>query len=303
MSYLADWSMGWATQAFASGRSPSPREIAQRRSVLRSQLQMQASAECDFLTLSWLEISDPYSTIHESVTDGGKDTPRNAGELAALPDWRSPRPVGVDAPVPLQTTDEAQPNETISDPSIIAALSALAHSYLNSSRISLSLSNALDRAERSLKGSRQWFDWSSSADWANAVTVAHFAAARKVPVRLPAYASASKLASALCPVSFRGAYTLQLQDERRRLALIEDLYRTAALAGETGVIRFLRTDKIRWLRAGDSEDQPEWGESLLVSVSRRIEDLHKILGIDGMVQTLAGFTTYYVDHQLPDTVP
>ena len=77
----------------------------------------------------------------------------------------------------------------------------------------------------------------------------------------------------------------------------------AALAGETGVIRFLRTDKIRWLRAGDSEDQPEWGESLLVSVSRRIEDLHKILGIDGMVQTLAGFTTYYVDHQLPDTVP
>ena len=52
---------------------------------------------------------------------------------------------------------------------------------------------------------------------------------------------------------------------------------------------------------GDATDEPEWPESLLFSQQRKVEDVTKIAAILKMAKTAPG--QYYVDHQMPDTVP
>ena len=65
---------------------------------------------------------------------------------------------------------------------------------------------------------------------------------------------------------------------------------------------------LRWLRTGDAEDEPKWRESLLYSQARKLEDMRKVNTVLRMARRpyndgQNGFGDYYVDHQLPDTVP
>ena len=71
---------------------------------------------------------------------------------------------------------------------------------------------------------------------------------------------------------------------------------------------FLMYPGLRWLRTGDSEDEPEWREPLIYSQARKLEDMRKVRTILSMARSKSrpganGYGDYYVDHQLPDTVP
>ncbi len=137
-------------------------------------------------------------------------------------------------------------------------------------------------------------------------------ASRKVPYDLPRLqAQRSNATVYLNPivcddgavVNLRKGLQFALDMAIERKHIINSLYRAAAKANETSVLRFMRTDKIRWLRGGDIDDQPEWGESLLMSNARRIEDMRKIIRTFVQVETFEGYADWYIDHQLPDTVP
>lgn len=106
--------------------------------------------------------------------------------------------------------------------------------------------------------------------------------------------------------------------ETRKAALISEWYGAAANGqsddecsdgADPSSCAFLSFRGLRWLRTGDQEDEPEWRETLLHSQARKLEDMRKVLTILKMgraperVDGQNAFGDYYVDHQLPDTVP
>ena len=120
------------------------------------------------------------------------------------------------------------------------------------------------------------------------------------------------------------AMELALRLEVQRGRLLDSWFTSAAAGGseeeeeevcrggtDEGVCAFLLYEGLRWLRTGDSEDEPAWREPLLHSHARKVEDMRKILRILRMARTPgsckagggAGYGDYYVDHQMPDTVP
>lgn len=293
-------------------------ELRTIREGIRSQLTETAHSLCQFATLNFIEEKLDYNTLRESVSDGGVDTPRTATEFAAVPNWHEDLWDQVEgqsennAAIPNIGTDDPHPNSAITDEDVISGLNDLAYSYLNSSDFSLVMWNGFDRPGTNMKGSRHYFDHQSSVDFGNAVTVAHFMASRKVPYDLPRLqAQRSNATVYLNPivcddgavVNLRKGLRFALDMAIERKHIINSLYRAAAKANETSVLRFMRTDKIRWLRGGDIDDQPEWGESLLMSNARRIEDMRKIIRTFVQVETFEGYADWYIDHQMPDTVP
>ena len=166
------------------------------------------------------------------------------------------------AAIPNIGTDDPHPNTAITDEDVISGLNDLAYSYLNSSDFSLVMWNGFDRPGTNMKGSRHYFDHQSSVDFGNAVTVAHFMASRKVPYDLPRLqAQRSNATVYLNPivcddgavVNLRKGLRFALDMAIERKHIINSLYKAAAKANETSVLRFMRTDKIRWLRGGDIE--------------------------------------------------
>ena len=112
-------------------------ELRSIRESIREQLTAKAHNLCHFATLNFIEEKLDYNTLRESVSDGGVDTPRNAGELAALPNWHDDLWKGEnDASVPNVGTDDRHPDTAIVDEDVIYSLNRLADSYLNSSSFS-----------------------------------------------------------------------------------------------------------------------------------------------------------------------
>ena len=148
-----------------------------------------------------------------------------------------------------------------------------------------------------LKGFAQWFRWRSQSDLANTMTLVHYLAQRRAPyVALPYEAAGGGGGPA-------ALLDVALAAERRKAALLNELYGAALAEGDALGTAFLRSAsaQVRWTRTGDATDEPEWPESLLFSQQRKVEDVAKIAAILKMAKTAPG--QYYVDHQMPDTVP
>ena len=93
-----------------------------------------------------------------------------------------------------------------------------------------------------------------------------------------------------------------------RLSSVEETPRRSAPSRQgngrsvdAGACALLMSPLLRWLRTGAEDDEPAWRESLLLSQARKLEDMRKMRTILRMARSRLG--DYYVDHQLPDTVP
>ena len=306
----------------ASVVSSSPEQLERQMEALRASLRVAASARRDWPTLSFLRLAE-HSTLH----DPAPERPPSARQLARLPDYR--RCVGFPArPAarPPLCAGEGSPLPPMAG-AVAAAARELVHATFQSSRTCFAFAQLLDRS--SLKGFEQWFSWRARSDVANAVTMAHYLSARGAVVTAPRAAHDASAVRALEArrmqagsdqgLAVDGGLAMQLaqEQEQRKAAAIGALYSAAAAnqtddactgAADPGVCAWLMYPGLRWLRAGDSEDEPEWRESLLLSQARKLEDMRKIRTILSMARAQSrhgvnGFGDYYVDHQLPDTVP
>lgn len=272
----------------------------------------------DWPTLSFLRLAK-----HSSLHDPAPEKLPSAADLADLPDYRQ-QCSALDPP--LADADSQPPCAEGSSLPLLegesaAAAVALVHSLVHSSRVAFAFANRLDASSTALKGFEQWFSWRSRSDRANAMSLLHYVSARGLvfaPPSEPYDASpVHELTSAEHVTDGGKAFELALALEERKAGLISAWYSAAArgqsdgqCAGgaDRGACGFLMSPGLRWLRSGDSEDEPEWRESLLVSQARKVEDMRKILTILTMARTpskagVNGFGDYYTDHQLPDTVP
>ena len=130
------------------------------------------------------------------------------------------------------------------------------------------------------------------------MTIVHYLAQRRAPyVALPYEAPGGGGGPA-------ALLDVAIAAERRKAALLNELYGAALAEGDALGTAFLRSAsaQVRWTRTGDATDEPECSESLpLYAQQRKVEDVAKIAAILKMAKAAPG--QYYVDHQMPDTVP
>ena len=232
---------------------------------IHRELERAAANASEFATLSFLELAQA-----SPLRDAGAPL---ATFFNASAEWRAPPPAAASA----------------------ALVAELARQTLATSRMYFAFGNLCDAD--ALKGFAQWFRWRSRSDLANTMTIVHYLAQRRAPyVALPYEAAGGGGGPA-------ALLDVAIAAERRKAALLNELYGTALAEGDALGTAFLRSAsaQVRWTRTGDATDEPEWPESLLYSQQRKVEDVAKIAAILKMAKTAPG--QYYVDHQMPDTVP
>jgi ferritin len=241
------------------------------------------------------------STLHAAADKIHRELERaaaNASEFAMLSFLELARASPLrDAEVPLATFFNASAEWRAPPPAAASAalVAELARQTLATSRMYFAFGNLCDAD--ALKGFAQWCRWRSRSDLANAMTLVHYLAQRRAPyVALPYEAAGGGGGPA-------ALLDVALAAERRKAALLNELYGAALAEGDALGTAFLRSAsaQVRWTRTGDATDEPEWPESLLYSQQRKVEDVAKIAAILKMAKTAPG--QYYVDHQMPDTVP
>ena len=232
---------------------------------IHRELERAAANASEFATLSFLELAQA-SPLRDAAAP-------LAAFFNASAEWRAPPPAAASA----------------------ALVAELARQTLATSRMYFAFGNLCDAD--ALKGFAQWFRWRSRSDLANTMTIVHYLAQRRAPyVALPYEAAGGGGGPA-------ALLDVAIAAERRKAALLNELYGAALAEGDALGTAFLRSAsaQVRWTRTGDATDEPEWPESLLYSQQRKVEDVAKIAAILKMAKTAPG--QYYVDHQMPDTVP